>query len=144
MLRSVGEKERRRLFQTHMTATDTRSNLVFELVPRFEPDSIENWGRLPAAPNGKTKLVEDILEIWNNQAWFLLHKDGNTTNDCIDNLKQIDLAYALEYIDTAKVDWQVNLSFEQSKFVRANVAYFRKVVQSFISESKTMSSLWRD
>ena len=118
MLRSLDKHERRRVLQTHMTATDFRSNHVFEFIPRFEPESIEYWGRLPAAPDGKTKLVEDIVEIWVDQnGKFVLHKDGNTTNDCIDNLKWIDLAYAFKYIDTAKVDWHVNLSVKQSEYV---------------------------
>jgi hypothetical protein len=75
--------------------------------------------QLPAAPDGTTKLVEDIVEIWVDQNWkSVLHKDGITTNDCIDNRKWIDLAYAFNYIDdTAKVDWHVNLSVKQSEYV---------------------------
>jgi hypothetical protein len=74
-----------------MTATDFRSKHVFEFIPRFEPESVEYWGRLPAT--------------------------------------SLDLAYAFNYIDTAKVDWHVNLSVKQSEYVGENVAYFQKIAR---------------
>lgn len=74
-------------------------------------------------------MVDEIIEIWRQEGEFIYFKDGNTINCAVNNLKLIDLAYALKHVDTMMVSWYSGLSGEQYMFVKTNSSYFRKIAK---------------
>jgi MYND finger len=120
------------LSRTHMTATNHRSPF-FELVPRFECSSADEWGSRPSAPSGREELVDSILDAWNIQigspASFILFVDGNIGNCSLANLKRVDLGVALRHVHDWKVDWDMYLNEEQVAYVREHSRFFSKLAK---------------
>jgi hypothetical protein len=73
-------------------------------------------------------MVESIMEIWGLlgvRFLFTHHKDGNTVNDSVATLQELNLDVALKHADDWKVDWWVcDLSSAEIHYVKNNIAYF--------------------
>jgi hypothetical protein len=121
----VNPTERARILSKYMTHTNgNATRMIVKLVARFS-DSIEHWGGYPAAPSGKQEMVESIMGTWAaGSGIYIRHKDGNTVNNNIANLQEVNLEVALKHADDWKVDWVCDLSSAEIQYVKNNIQYF--------------------
>ncbi len=124
--------QKEELNRTHCCQQTKPDQELFELVPRFPFDDPQDWGSRPAAPQGRQKTVDSILEVWTSgcdNGAFMRHINGDTLDDRPANLEWVDLAAALRHMDDWKVDWVVGLTAEEVAFVKRHKSYFVKMAK---------------
>ena len=134
--KEITGQRKRELFQTHLRANERSDERLYELVPRFDfwktQDRPAEWGRKPAAPEGKHDLVEEIIGAWRPMVesyGYCRHLDRNPGNNSIMNLKRVHLHEALLHIEDWTVDWFSDLNAEQVEYVRSHSAYFAEITK---------------
>ncbi len=71
------------------------SRAVVHRVPHgaFDPLIICSTHSHPRS--AQCSMTSRIVDCWNRQQWFVDHKDGDDTNDALDNLRVVELDQAL-------------------------------------------------